>query len=182
MTVLQEVNYFISDENKYYNFNKFKNDENAKLFIIGLSGSGKTTIGQSISRKTKSSYIKLDSIDKGYRNSYAKRLKKDVWDKEITRIVQAKMTEFLNHIMTLKGRYVIEGIDILYQDFNFFKDQPVIILGASVLISSIRAYDRNFKKYHPKGAKRSKIFWDLFETQKEFIDRLKKFENFMEGK
>jgi len=48
---LQEVNYIVSGENKYYNIEKFKSDNNGKLFIVGLSGSGKTTLGQNIAKK-----------------------------------------------------------------------------------------------------------------------------------
>ena len=79
--ILKEVNYIISGGNKYYNFEKFENDENGKLFIVGLSGSGKSTIGMDLARKYKSSYVKLDDIDRGYRKSIIKRLKKD-WDKD----------------------------------------------------------------------------------------------------
>jgi len=182
MTVLQEVNYFISGGNKYYNFDEFKNNKDGKLFVIGLSGSGKSTLGQEAARKTKASYIKLDSIDRGYRSAYAKRLKKDIWSKEVNSLTKEKMNEFFNHLLTLKGKYVVEGIHILYHDFDFFKDKPVIILETSVLLSSIRAYNRNFKQYHDKGATRLQILNDLYRNQEEFIDKLKKFENFMEGK
>lgn len=178
---LQEVTYFISGGNKYYNIKKFKFEDNGKLFIVGLSGSGKSVFGKNISKKYNCEYINLDEMDRNHRKKISTELNKDMWDKDINRLVHAKMTTFFRKIMNVKGKLVIEGIHILYHDHSFFKDKAVIIMGTSVLLSSLRAYQRNFLKYHHR-ASRLQLINDIYLNQKEFIIRLKQFEQVMDGK
>lgn len=181
LNFLQEVNYFISGGNKYYNFSKWKNDENGKLFIVGLSGSGKTTLGQDLAKKYKAEYIKLDEIDRNWRNELAEKLNKPKRSGEINLIVERKVNNFIEEILNSKGKKVVEGIHILYCDYNYFKHQSLIIMGTSILISTIRAYRRNFEKFHDR-ASRVQILSDLYYNQKDFIKKLHSFEKFMEGK
>ncbi len=170
---LQEVNYIVSGENKYYNIEKFKSDNNGKLFIVGLSGSGKTTLGQNIAKKYKAKYIKLDKIDPGFTKEFSKDKYGKVYIEDLGKL--------FGKLIALKGKYVIEGIDILYYDPNFFKDKPLIIMGTSILISSIRAYVRNFEKHHHR-ASRLQLIYDIYMNQKDFLRRLKEFEKVIEGR
>jgi len=172
LSFLQEVNYVISGGNKYYNINKFKNDKDGKLFIVGLSGSGKTSLGKNIAKKYNAEYFKLDDIN----NDFIKEFKKNKNGK----LPISQLGKFFEKIMSLTGKYVVEGVDILYYEPKFFKDKAVIILGTSLLLSSIRAYNRNFEKFHDQ-ASRVKIVHDLYINQKSFLRRLKQFEKFMEG-
>lgn len=181
LSFLQEVNYFISGGNKYYNINKFKVEINGKLFVVGLSGSGKSVLGKEIAKRYNCEYINLDQMDRELRNNYSTELMKDKWSKEINRLVHAKLTTFFREIIRNPGKKVIEGIQILYQEHSFFKDKAVIILGTSLLQSSLRAYQRNFKKYHER-ASRLQMLNDIYLNQKEFLKRLKQFENIMDGK
>ena len=181
---LQEVNYFLSDGNKYYNFKKFKNDLNGKLFIVGLSGSGKTTIGKNLESKFNAKYYNLDDIDRGYRKEISERLSKPRYDKRVNDLVLEKMKNFIQDIMKESGRQILEGIHLTFQDNKFFKDKAVIIIGTSLLISTIRAYNRDIEKYYKKreGATKPVILKHLLINQKEIMKSLKEFEKTMEGK
>ena len=181
---IQEVNYFLSDGNKYYNFKKFTQDINGKLFIVGLSGSGKTTIGKDLSNKFNSSYYNLDDIDRNYRKEISERLNKPGYDKRVNDLVLEKMKNFIKSIMKENGRHILEGIHITFQDNRFFKDKAVIIIGTSLLLSTIRAYNRDVEKYYKKreGATKPIILKQLLINQKEIMKSLKDFEKVMEGK
>ncbi len=181
---LHEINYFISGDNKYYNFKSFTQNVNGKLFIVGLSGSGKTTIGKDLAKKFNSEYIKLDLVDRKFRTETAERLDKPKWDKRVNSLTLSYMHDFINDIMNKNGRYVLEGIHILYQDHKFFRDKALIILGTSLLISSIRAYNRNVEMYHKKyeQATRKNILKQLYIDQSDILKKLKDFEKVMEGK
>jgi len=181
---LQEVNYFLSDGNKYYNFKKFTNDLNGKLFIAGLSGSGKTTIGKELATKFNAEYIQLDDVDLSFRNEISKRLEKPKWDKRVNDLVLEKMKNFIQSIIKEKGRHILEGIHITFQNNRFFKDKPVIIIGTSLLLSTIRAYNRDVEKYYKKreGVTKPIILKHLLINQKEIVKSLKEFEKVMEGK
>jgi adenylate kinase family enzyme len=181
---LQEVNYFLSEGNKYYNFKNFTNNNNGKLFIVGLSGSGKTTLGKELAIKFKAEYIQLDDIDRSFRNEISKRLEKPKWDKRVNTLVLDKMKTFIQDRMKEKGRQILEGIHITFQDNKFFKDKAVIIIETSLLISTIRAYNRDIEKYYKKRgvATRTVLLKTLLINQKEIIKKLKEFEKVMEGK
>jgi uridine kinase len=173
LSYIQEINYIFSDDNKIYNFDKWINKQNNILFIVGLSGSGKTQLGRKLAEKYNVEYIQLDDIDRQFR----KKLNNDKiqWDKETNQKVHDYLKQFL---ISFEKRAVIEGIHILYQDFELFKNKSLIIMSTSVLLSTIRAYNRNVEKYKDR-ASRFEIFKDIYVNQKDFIHRLKKFEEFM---
>ena len=146
---LKEANYILSGKNKLYNFEEWKNNEQPLLFIAGLSGAGKSTLGEKISQKYKAEYISLDVIDNKFRNQMIKKhTEYSVIDPKIMDLAAANMKKVFEKLERTKKKTVIEGIQILfYPNKKYFKNKAVIILGLSVLTSSIRAYIRDRRNW-----------------------------------
>jgi len=172
---LLEVNYLLSGKNKLYNFEEWKTGKRP-LFIVGLSGAGKSTLGRKLSQDYKAEYIELDSIDKKFRKQMMKRYGLDRWNEKINELTYQHMKKYFDNLERSNRRVIVEGIHILYYpDYKYFKGKSVIIMGLSVLLSSLRAFKRNKAKY---GDKHSlyEIIEDILRNQRDFIKRLKKFE------
>lgn len=67
--LLNEINYIFSDKCSVYDYNLFKNGQTS-LIIAGLSGSGKSTIGNIISKKYNVSYVEEDSFPRVFDDEY----------------------------------------------------------------------------------------------------------------
>lgn len=138
MNILESINvlinegYLFSDKTISIDLDKFESGESSKLFVNGLSGGGKTTLGIHLAKKYKCKYLDTDDIgkemvelgltDKVERRKYYNRRFFKVLDSNI--------------------RYVIGGVGItrLHRDNPEKKEllmtSPMIFLGKSMLRST----------------------------------------------
>ena len=125
--------YIFSDENLYYNLDKFKNNT---LIITGFSGSGKTTISKLLAIKYNAKLISSDDIHEKYSNDKSS----DNFIKELKFII------FQN-----KENIILEGIHFigLYDqlDKNDVLQLPIILIGRSIFVSTLNAIKRDRFKY-----------------------------------
>jgi len=117
---LQE-GYIVSDKTISVDLDKFESGENNKLLILGNSGSGKTTIGNQLSKEYNVPVLNTDEDFKS--------------DKH-----------FLDTLKNNK-RLIIEGIDVITIPEKYYKtllyNQSMIIMGMSALKAGIKAGIRN---------------------------------------
>jgi len=159
-SILNEVNYIFSKEDKYYNFDNWKR----RLYIVGLSGSGKTTLGKQLSEKYNVPYIELDNffqkifINKYGKDKYAELQYLDNNDpkvlskeKELLDYVNNAFNIMESKILKIVKKCVIEGVDVhnLNTEKCFTKDDSVIVKETSWIHSFQREQKR--VNYHWQG-------------------------------
>lgn len=147
---------FVSKDDIYWNFDKFKNDKSNILLITGLSGSGKSTLGRQLSKKYNAEYIELDMIsDVNKKNKHPLlqewmdsisdeeliELKKDPWYGE-------SVPNFINYCIKYakankNKKFIIEGTQIYEVYKEQAKQYPLIIKGTSVVKSFIQKVKRD---------------------------------------
>lgn len=177
LDLLKEVNYIVSGKNKIYNFEDWKNNKKPVLYIVGFSGSGKSTIGRQLAEKYKAEYI---SLDIEY-NHYAKKMMKkynidDINNDKIIELATDYMNKYMKSLEKKKAKAIAEGVEIAYYpNPSYFKNKPLIILGTSVIISSLRAFIRDRSKYG-----KDETIWQtakyILLSQSYFIKQLKNLE------
>lgn len=126
--------FLFNDKTISIDLDKFESGEIPRLLIVGYSGSGKTTLGKILSKKYKKELRNLDGCEKFVHDRY----KKEEFKKRFIECIRD----------SIKQKGIIEGIQIVdvkeYNlDKNFLMKQPVIIIGTSLIISSIRSGIRN---------------------------------------
>lgn len=125
--------YIFSDDTIAVDFDDFKNGQKP-LLIIGLSGSGKSSISKEISEKYNTNRINLDNKDIPN--------KKDLSKEEIISLVN----EMDKSIILKSKNDVIDGASLtLIKNFPHIYTYPCIIMGKSYLKSSWDATIRNYK-------------------------------------
>lgn len=109
------------------NFDKYK-----EIFIIGLPGSGKTTISEKISKKYNIPVYHLDNLwDKRFMND-------SMSDEE----VDEKVNKFLQDH---KKPIIFEGIlPVMFGYYDYFKNKPIIIINTNKLLSTYRYLNRDY--------------------------------------
>lgn len=164
-------NILFSNDDLYYNIDKFENGDSNVLLVTGLSGSGKSTIGKQLSNKYKAEYIELDLLDIAsnfvtekninaiksgepimyeflMKNKiiFDKLINKDVSDDEMLDIMEKYIRYILLYAKNHKNKkFVIDGIQIF--DCDALSDTlvkyPIIIKGTSSITSFIRKVKRD---------------------------------------
>jgi len=174
-SILNEVNYIFSKEDKYYNFDNWKR----RLYIVGLSGSGKTTLGKQLSEKYNVPYIELDNFFiKIFKDKFGKDIFREFkdWrlrksnpkrDKELSDISDKVFHIMEKEIYDMEEKCIIEGVQIYRFDLKMFtKDDAVIFKNTSLLKSRYRLIkDKDARwgalkhlKYGITGVMKSKEF------------------------
>jgi len=164
-SILNEVSYIFTKEDKYYNFDNWKR----RLYIVGLSGSGKTTLGKQLSEKYNVPYIELDNffqkifINKYGKDKYAELQYLDNNDpkvlskeKELLDYVNNAFNIMESKILKIVKKCVIEGVDVhnLNTEKCFTKDDSVIVKETSWIHSfqreqkRVNYYWQGFDVYH----------------------------------
>lgn len=140
--------YFLSNKDLIFDFDKFKNN-NESLLIVGLAGSGKTTLAKELSKKYNAKLINGDEIYKKYLS-----MNPDEVDKMSDEEYLKNLNNLYNHLEKLirsNKKLIIEGLQIImmYHDYKktnadtkFILNKPIIILGLSSLKSSYRVWKR----------------------------------------
>lgn len=174
---LQE-GYLLSDKTISVNLKDFVSRKNNKLIIVGVMGSGKTTIGEKLAKKWK---VKWYSID-----SFWWRLKqKHFKDKPDYQSLSEKEKEQLNKLFEIEvfkilksnNRAIIEGINLIESQYRkLILKQSMIILGVSSILAGIRAGKRNMDRGDDDGTWRL-LYWMAIENMKSIepiINKLRK--------
>tara|TARA_Y100000310_G_C20676317_1_gene813291 strand:- start:1414 stop:1998 length:585 start_codon:yes stop_codon:yes gene_type:complete len=167
--------YLLNDKTISIDLDKFESGEIPRLLIIGYSGSGKTTIGIQLAKKYKKEFRHLD----GCWIDIAKKYKDE---KDKGRQFQ------LCILSSIKQKGIIDGIQILMHeefkiDKNYLMKQPIIILGTSLIVSSLKAAMRNSKEgiINDKGEQEEMSFiqslkWQGYHTNfKNLKNKIKQF-------
>lgn len=147
LSYIQE-GYILSDKTISVDLDKFKSGENKKLLIIGMAGSGKTTIGERLAKKYGVKWISIDSLWWRIKQKFFK----NEGGKDVQKKVEKKVFEVVMKYLKNNEKMIIEGIDliIMYGRVPGAKEsmlnQSMIILGLSALRSAIRAGIRNKNK------------------------------------
>ena len=141
--------YLLSDKTISVNLDDFESGKKNKLLIVGVMGSGKTTIGEQLAKKMKVKWISIDSFWWILHQKYFKGL--DISKKESQDKVHEKVKETVVKFLKSNERLIIEGINII-EVYNeqpkhrkLILNQSMIILGLSSLMAGIRAGIRNKK-------------------------------------
>lgn len=134
---VMESNLFLSDSNYEHNFDKWKSGEIKVLLILGLSGSGKSTLANQLAKEYKCHKIELDFYGDIVKKEYPE-IKE--WEKaDRSRFVVNHAIEHYN-----KQRVIIEGAQIAYCNPATLAEYAIIVMGTSVLTSSMRGIKRSF--------------------------------------
>jgi len=133
--ILQE-SYLISDKTISVDLHKFESGESNKLLIVGLIASGKTTLGIKLSKEYKVPWETTDDCE-----GFASKTKG-----------LGEFVKCTRNMVKGKKRSIVEGIALvdLYTEFGYKKElqkYPMIIIGRSMLSSSIKAFQRNYKQW-----------------------------------
>jgi len=156
--------YIFSNKTVTADWHKFQTGKTNELFIFGLCGSGKTTIGVNIAKEANLPYNGTDDCPFDVEFSAFKQMSKKQQDKMMNDYYDCCEKKILHN----KG--ILEGVG-LFEVFNHrpkarakILKTPCLILGLSALKSSIRAYKRSSKKIFDLHF----IKLNFLEFQKEF--------------
>lgn len=163
------THYIISKKNYEKNIDKFPKENNV-LFITGLSGSGKTTMSNKISKKNDAIVLNLDCLSSYYSSKFENTLIKDITSDffklnvEVHDIIKngnymdLKLNHFDDYIKynnkyfnyvygyclnNHDSYFIIEGTQ-LFMTINptFFYDKSIIIIRRSALKSLLGRFGR----------------------------------------
>lgn len=145
LSYLQE-GYIFSDKTISVDLHKFENKDPKKLLILGLTGSGKSSLGRYLAKKYK---VNLCGLDLAWNEFLGKDGRVDpnvkgVSKEEMHRIVWRKWKKMFES----KDCHIVEGVNILdlYTDPKLrsrLLSTPIIILGKSVLMSTIKGASKD---------------------------------------
>lgn len=161
--------YFISRKSYENNVEKFIKENNV-LFITGLSGSGKTTISNSLAKKYNATIFSLDCLGSYYSSKFDNTLIKDITsdffklNTNIHNIIKngkymdLKLNHFENYVKYNKeyinyiykyclahreNNFIIEGTQLFMTiKPTFFCDKSLLIIRESALKSFFRRLNR----------------------------------------
>jgi len=148
-----EEGYIFSDKTITVNMYDFLSRKKKKLLIMGYAGSGKTTLGEALSKKLRVKWISIDSLWWRLRQKHFKN--KEPSKEEVRKkVIEATVKYLVNN-----ERLIIEGVDLLqlYSTYPMTKkiilNQAMIILGMSALKAGFRAGKRNMGREGQAGWK-----------------------------
>jgi len=141
---LQE-GYLLSDKTISVNLDQFLSGQKNKLLIIGVMGSGKTTIGEKLAKQLKVKWYSLDSFWWRIKQKHFPNANRY---NEMTEEDMRKMDKLFNdnvvRILNLKERCIVEGINLMDDPFRKIAlKQAMIILGVSSVRAAMRGAKRN---------------------------------------
>ncbi len=130
---MSQIDELISFNYDLYNIGDFCRYK--EMFIVGLSGSGKSTISKHLGRLLNAEVVELDNLyDELCENG-------EGFDYD---------SYVLDFIKFHKRPVIFEGIQILrlVDAYSYYDGKPFVVMKTGFLRSSIRAYKRNFKGYN----------------------------------
>lgn len=159
----------LSSDDISFNFNKWKADKVKILYVVGFSGSGKTTTAKKIAEEYGVELIETDGWMSDHPNMS--------WDKKVSTLI-----EYIKARKKVKQRTIIEGIMMVdlfafnENVFDCFEDTASIAKGTSFVKSTWRALFRD--------APDSKHSWwkhlkSRYKTNKAFLKEYERFITFL---
>ena len=144
--------YLLSDKTISVHLDDFLSGKKKKLLIVGVMGSGKTTLGETLSKKLKVKLYSLDSFWLKIKEQLFKEKEyKDLNEDENNRLFEAFENNIFD-ILKRNERCIIEGINLASPKFrSLVLKQAIIVLGISSLRAGIRASIRNRSTEDNKG-------------------------------
>lgn len=134
--------YIFTNKTISVNLSDFESRKNNKLIIVGVMGSGKSTIGKNLAKKYKVKWISIDSFWWRLKQKYFKDVEMNA--KEMKNKLQDKFEDLVIKYLKSNERMIIEGINLLEPKYRkLVLKHSMIILGISSLKSGIRAAKRN---------------------------------------
>ncbi len=178
--IVSEALIFNQDD-LFYKFDDWTSGKTKILFILGFSGSGKTTTTNELVKKYNAELVDLDNDLK--LNQLWKQFCKDnnltnsdVWsdrDKKLWKVTAYKY--LVSRLRKTTKPTVWEGVDLYWtfspKELSHFS---MIIKGTSYLISTIRGHRRD------KGSDRT--LWWRFRMNKDFIKFQNRLVKYLKGK
>lgn len=136
--------YLFSNRSIAIDFDKFV--KGGRLFIVGLSGSGKTTVGNQIANKYKGSVCSLDSCwAEQMRQGNVEGLTQADLDADVEKVFKCMGGQIKN----ARGCRIVEGINIVEPSMKKFLPKVLkeacIIMGKSQIKATIDGAFRNRK-------------------------------------
>jgi len=169
-------NIIFSSKNIEYNLNDWIDSKNKKLLITGYTGSGKSTLSKTISKKYNVKLIELDKYIK-INEQYVNKLKNQ---NKINKYYQDTIDLHISKLLKSNEKLIIEGIQLfIYSDVKDFKNYSIIIIGTSALKSAIQAFNRNKNDDHFKEWDKLEIIKDIYYNL--FIPKVEKFIKLIES-
>lgn len=140
---LEGLNIVKNIENFNYKLDEWKRGNIRVLFIVGLSGSGKTTFTRKIAEESGAKMVSLDGYLKKLLRSKYGQFDSD----EYHRLVHEHGLELILKDNP-KDQIIFEGAQTCWMKLEDLKEYAIIIIGASFLQSTWRAILRDFTKDH----------------------------------
>lgn len=144
--------YIFKDKTIGINVDLFINRMENKLLIFGYAGSGKTTLGERLSKKLRVKWVSIDSLWWRLKEKHFKdipNIKEATRHKKVRELVYRTV---IKHLQS-RERMIIEGVDLLDMYANMPRrykgmilHKPMVILGTSLIKSSLKAAARNRKR------------------------------------
>lgn len=171
------INTLMSNKDVYLNFNKWRTGEINKCFIIGLSGSGKSVLGQKIAAEWNCYYIQLDRFrgNVWYTDEELKRNDPFIYEyftkvwthgdrHNISKLEpedrREEFEKFVYWLLDRPERMVIDGaLDRILMNNKELKQFPMIFKGTSMLKSMARMSWREFNREHPGRDPVDNLLW-----------------------
>lgn len=143
--------YFFSKNDLVSNFHLWQEEIIPFLFITGLAGSGKTTLGQQLALQYQCPLISLDKIKCFEHPQHglidATQVNKYFFYNKLFEFIQCELKEY-------QSRCIIEGIQCLFFDEKVLFQYPLLLRRTSLFRSSWNATQRIFRtksyKYIPQ--------------------------------
>jgi len=138
-------NLFFSDDDQYHRFDDWINNKENILIIIGIAGSGKTTLGQDLAIAHNAKYIQTDKhflkYHKIFKNENGRRANNNEIDVFVPKIVYDIEHDIINN----KEKSVWEGVWLL-NDIKFITKYSFIIKNTSQCKSLYRTIIRDINR------------------------------------
>jgi len=149
--------YVFSNKTISVNLSEFESGRINKLLVIGVMGSGKTTIGEQLAKRYRCKWISTDSFWWRLKQKYFQdiEMNKAELEEKIQPYFEKEMRKYLMN----NERVIIEGINLLENKYRqMVIKKPMIILGLSSIRAGFRAGKRN-KERGEEEAKWKLIYW-----------------------
>lgn len=154
-----------SEEDIYHNMDLFESGKQNVVFVIGFSGSGKSTVAEELASLYNAEHVNLDTFSmlnlkdsdrsplckKWCETRLAKeyfRMKREKhkFTQEYMEVYWSKVIEFVMKNASRKNRYIVEGIQLFtVMDPKQLVQYPLVIKGTAAVISILRRYQRDGK-------------------------------------
>lgn len=165
--------YVFDDKTISSNLYEFESKKKSKLIIVGVMGSGKSTLRKHLAKKYNVKAVASDGI---WYKKYLKHFKGQKPTPENKKALREMVADELIKLLKNNERMILDGVDFieLYRDIPKYRklilSYPMILLGLSSFRAGMRGAIRN-RKREDEGWKT--YYWMIKRDMKEFEPTLK---------